>query len=292
MGAEESVQSDQEIEEPPPPQYDQPWRSTPWGKRENLRKDLKGFQVSNPNIKHVRILLAGEVGAGKSSFINSINSAFQGRITGDALVDATSGTTFTKTYRTYYIRGEEHTDILPFVFNDFMGLEAQDSRGAHTEDIVKALQGLLKEGCKLTPSPVSGEDTAYRSDPSLQDQTYCLVYIMAADNVSRMNPDVIKKMKNIRASASELDIPQVVIMTRVDEACPLVNKHLRRVYTSKKIKEKMQECSNLLGVPMNYIFPVKNYHEEIDTDDDTDVLILRALTQIVQTANDKLVRSL
>lgn len=59
------------------------------------------FQMSNPNIKHVRILLAGEVGAGKSSFINSLNSAFQGRITGDALVDATTGTTFTKTVRTY-----------------------------------------------------------------------------------------------------------------------------------------------------------------------------------------------
>lgn len=66
-------------------------------KREDLRKDLRGFQLSNPNIKHVRILLAGAVGAGKSSFINSINSAFQGRVTGDALADTTSGTTFTKT---------------------------------------------------------------------------------------------------------------------------------------------------------------------------------------------------
>lgn len=66
-------------------------------KREDLRKDLRGFQLSNPNIKHVRILLAGEVGAGKSSFINSINSAFQGRITSDAHFDETSGTTFTKT---------------------------------------------------------------------------------------------------------------------------------------------------------------------------------------------------
>lgn len=55
---------------------------------------------------------------------------------------------------------------------------------------------------------------------------------------------------------------------------------------------KMQKCSILLGVPMNHIFPVKNYHEEIDTDNDTDVLILRALTQIVNIANDKLVRSL
>ncbi len=51
---------------------------------------------------------------------------------------------------------------------------------------------------------------------------------------------------------------------------------------------QMQECSNLVGVPVSHIFPVKNYHEEIDTQNDMDVLILRALTEIVQIANDLL----
>ncbi len=53
---------------------------------------------------------------------------------------------------------------------------------------------------------------------------------------------------------------------------------------------QMQECSNLVGVPVSLIFPVKNYHEEIDTQNDMDVLILRVLTQIVQTADDLLNR--
>ncbi len=52
----------------------------------------------------------------------------------------------------------------------------------------------------------------------------------------------------------------------------------------------MQECSNLVGVPMSHIFPVKNYHEEIDTQNDIDVLILRALTGIVYIADDLLNR--
>lgn len=42
----------------------------------------------------------------------------------------------------------------------------------------------------------------------------------------------------------------------------------------------------MLGVPMNQIFPVKNYHEELDTDNDTDVLILQAMKQIINWAND------
>ncbi|XP_051982343.1 interferon-induced protein 44-like isoform X2 [Xyrauchen texanus] len=271
----------------PPPEYAAPWRTTPWEDREHLKKTLMEFQLSNPNVKYVRILVIGEVGAGKSSFINSVNSVFQERITTEALADATSGTSFTKIYRTFNIRSGQ--SVLPFVFNDIMGLEAKESLGTQPDDIVKALKGLLKEGYKFNPAnPVSDGDEGFRCDPEVHEQTFCLVYIMAADKVSRQNLKVIEKMVHIRKKASELDIPQVIIMTRVDEICPLVKGNVRKIYTSKKIKTKMEECSILIGVPMSHIFPVKNYHEEIDTASDIDVLLLRALTQIVQIANDKL----
>lgn len=35
-------------------------------------------------------------------------------------------------------------------------------------------------------------------------------------------------------------IPQALIMTKVDEACPLVKVDLEKIYTSKKIKQKVQ----------------------------------------------------
>ncbi len=50
-------------------------------------------------------------------------------------------------YRTYYIRNGQ--SVLPFVFNDIMGLEPGDSQGADPEDIAKSLEGLLKEGHKV-----------------------------------------------------------------------------------------------------------------------------------------------
>lgn len=275
------------IEKPLPKEFDKPWRKTPWGENESLEKKLREFPLNNEKIKYVRILLTGDTGVGKSSFINSINNAFQKRITTVALANSTSSKSFTKSYQTYDIKSGE--SILPFVFNDIMGLESGTSEGAQPEDIVKALHGFLKEGYKFNPvSSASVGDFGYRSDPTSQEQTYCLVYIMAADKVSMMNPGVIKKLQYIREKASELNIPQVIIMTRVDEACELVKNDLRKIYTSKKIKVKMEECCNIVGVPMNHIFPVKNYHEEIDPDSDIDVLLLKALTQIVETANDHL----
>ncbi|KTF79687.1 hypothetical protein cypCar_00029892 [Cyprinus carpio] len=83
-------------------------------------------------------------------------------------------------------------------------------------------------------------------------------------------------------------IPQVIIMTKVDEACPLVNDDLKKVYTSKSVKQKMHLCSEMIGVPMNCIFPVKNCHNEIEVDNDVDVLILKAFDQIENFANDRL----
>ncbi|CAM4502687.1 unnamed protein product [Leuciscus chuanchicus] len=194
-------------------------------------------------------------------------------------------------YKTYYIRNGQ--SVLPFVLTDTMGLESEDGHGVHPDDVVKAMEGCIKERYKFNPdSPVSPQDEGYRSHPSLQDQTYCLVYVLPADKISlTVNNDddeVIKQIKYIKNKANELEIPQVVIMTRADEACPLVKNDIRKIYTSKKIKKKLEECSECTGIPVSHVFPVKSYHEEIDTQADIDVLILRALTHIVHLANDAL----
>ncbi|XP_053532158.1 interferon-induced protein 44-like [Ictalurus punctatus] len=273
---------------PPAPEFDKTWRIMPWGCKCLLEEKLRNFELCSSDVKFVRILVVGEVGAGKSSFINAVNNAFQEQITCGALVDGRSGTSFTKIYKTHHIKGKDGS-CLPFVFNDVMGLESADGQGVHVQDIITALKGFLEEGYKFNPvTPASENDYNYNKNPKTSDKPFCLVNIIPANRVSLMYQKLIKKMKEIREVASEYNLPQVIIMTKVDEVCPLVKDDLRKVYTSKKIKEKMQECSNLLGIPLSHIFPVKNYHEEVDTNDDMDVLILKALDQIVNLANDAL----
>ncbi|KTF83578.1 hypothetical protein cypCar_00043040 [Cyprinus carpio] len=123
---------------------------------------------------------------------------------------------------------------------------------------------------KFNPA-VSDKNVDYRSETRPEDLTYCLVYVIAADKVSMMNEEVFKKIRYIRENASSL----------------APNKYSEPVFFHSP---QCKECSNSVGVPMSHIFPVKNYHEEIDTQKDVDVLILRALTQIVQIADDLLKR--
>ncbi|XP_029584495.1 interferon-induced protein 44 isoform X2 [Salmo trutta] len=261
------------------------------GKEEMLQK-LKDYVPVNPQVKTIRILLHGPAGGGKSSFINSINNIFQDKCMNIALADNTSaGASFTKKYETHKIVKEKPGTYYPFLFYDVMGLENGIDKGVDDADIVKALKGHVKEGYTFNPaSPLKEENAYYVKAPTLSDTVHCLVSAIPADKLPMMNAnndeknDVFKKMRAIRLAASYMGIPQMVILTKVDLACPLVREDLKKVYLSKYIKEKMEQCSNELGVPVNCILPVKNYHEEIDLDDDMDVLLLRSLKQMVDFA--------
>ncbi|XP_036413175.1 interferon-induced protein 44-like [Colossoma macropomum] len=271
------------------PEFDTTWRAVTWSEanKEKMLKKLKEFQLRTPEVNYLRILLHGPVGAGKSSFINSVNTVLQGYNTAGALVDAATGKSFTTKFKIHRLKKDGPGSYYPFVFSDIMGLEQGHSEGVHTDDIISILEGHVRNGYIFNPvCPLAKDNPNYNSNPSLKHRVHCLVSVVPADKISLASDEVIQKMRTVREKARNLDIPQVVIMSMVDKACPLVQEDLKKIYTSKKIKEKMQECSDKLGVPMNCIFPVKNYHEEVTNDLQLDVLILMAMTNIIMFAND------
>ncbi|XP_032423590.1 interferon-induced protein 44-like [Xiphophorus hellerii] len=250
---------------------------------------VQKYKPEQDDIRYLRVLLYGPVGAGKSSFINSVSNVLRGRMTTPALASATtSDKSFTKKYETHkFIKGRGSAKTFyPVVFNDIMGLEDGTNRGVHADDIKLALRGHVKEGHKFNPvAPLSQNDPGYNPTPSADDRVYVLVCVMSA-NTAQMKSSVLEKMKSIRETASDLGIPQMAMMTHIDEACGETEKDLRNVYKSKYLRKKMKDFSSAVGIPMNCIFPVKNYSEEIDMNDRIDALVLSALRNMINFGDD------
>ncbi|KAM4560696.1 interferon-induced protein 44-like [Fundulus diaphanus] len=268
---------------------DKAWRELRWGNVQEDRQYVQEYKPAQDDIKYLRVLLYGPVGHGKSSFINSVSNVIRGRISIPALASATpSYKSFTKTFETHKLnkgRGNEKT-IYPVVFNDIMGVEEGESRGVHEDDIKLALQGHVKEGHKFNPVSLLTEgDKDYNPTPSADDKVHVLVCVLSA-NTSQIKPSVLYKMKKVRERASELGIPQMAMMTHIDEVCGEIEKDLKNVYKSRHLKKKMKDFSAAVGIPMNCVFPVKNYSHEIDLNDDTDTLILSALRKIIDFGDD------
>ncbi|XP_030609600.1 interferon-induced protein 44-like [Archocentrus centrarchus] len=273
----------------PSPTLDEPWRKVSRQDNERDLKYVQDYKPENNSIRHLRILLHGPVGAGKSSFINSVSSTLQGRIAIPAVTSAiTADKSFTTKYQTHKIKKGRGSSAVcyPLVFNDIMGLEGGTNAGVHPDDIKLAMRGHVREGHKFNPvAPLSEEDPGYNRTPSADDKVHVLVCIHSA-NASEIKDSVLKKMSSIRQAASDLGIPQMAIITKIDEACPETGKDLKNVYKSKHLKKKMKEFSSALGIPMNCIFPVKNYSEEIETHEDVDTLILSALRNMINFGDD------
>ncbi|XP_041813580.1 interferon-induced protein 44-like isoform X2 [Chelmon rostratus] len=265
--------------------FSQPWRPMLKNNKENL-DFAKSYQPRNNEATHLRILLHGPAGAGKSSFINSVESVLQGRIASRALSDATSGSSFTRKYTTYKLR-KDPEGFYSFIFNDIMGFEKKTNNGVHVEDVKLALRGHVKEHYEFIPArQMTEDDMGYHSCPTLDDKVHVLVSVIPADSFSILSDEVVKKMKDLRRAASDMGIPQLAILTKVDKACPKVQQDIKNVYKSKYLKQQVDEFSMLLGMPPNCIFLVKNYESEINTNDDIDALILCALRQMISFGED------
>uniref|UniRef100_A0A3Q3MID3 G domain-containing protein n=1 Tax=Mastacembelus armatus TaxID=205130 RepID=A0A3Q3MID3_9TELE len=254
-----------------------PWRNICWGNKWKDLQYVKNYQPQTKAVSHVRVLLYGPVGAGKSSFISSVTSVLRGRMANVALVGANNADQSITKHKE--VRG----NFYPFVFNDIMGLEEKTGQGVSVEDIKLALKGHVKDGYKFNPvSSLTPEDPGYNSSPSPDDRVHVLVWVCSA-NTPNVTPAILQKMRDVREAASDMNIPQLVLVTKVDEACAETEKDLKNIYKSKHLKKKFHES---LGVPLNCFFPVKNYSKEISLNDDVDSLILSALRVMIDFGDD------
>ncbi|XP_055362622.1 interferon-induced protein 44-like [Betta splendens] len=266
---------------PPPPLFEEPWRKIKWTERPAALQYVNNY-TPFAEAQQLRILLHGAAGSGKSSFIDSVQSTLRGRMCVEALVDNHSEYCFTK-----QVRGLQNLQDPARTSRRLLPFRLQRRHGPQRRHIKLCLRGRVKDSYRFNPeSKLCQGDRFHNEAPADNDKVHVLVCVIAANTPPSLSDAVKRKIRDIRLEASGLGIPQVAVLTKVDEACPEVQRDLRNVYRSRRLKKKMEQLSADSGIPMNCIFPVKNYHEEIDLSDDMDALILSVLTSIIHFGDD------
>ncbi|XP_062422127.1 interferon-induced protein 44-like [Pungitius pungitius] len=168
-----------------------------------------------------------------------------------------------------------------------MGLEEKTNKGVKVEDLKLALKGHVSDGYQFNPEvQLKANDKHYNSCPTLKDKVHVLVSVIPAVSVSLLSDGVVNKMREVRMKASEMGIPQLAILTKVDEAFPEVEQNMDNVYNNMNLKGLVDKYSVLLGLSPNCIFLVRNYHSEIHTNEHMNALILSSVKQMICFGED------
>nr|XP_019954157.1 PREDICTED: interferon-induced protein 44-like isoform X2 [Paralichthys olivaceus] len=261
-----------------------PWRDVQWTeeRRTSLMESICSYSPSSGEVTHARVLLLGPARSGKSSFISSVQSVFNGRVTNRAMVGSSS-TSFTKKLQSFNILGQKREDPTRLVLCDAMGLGDGEMTGLTLHDILTVIKGHVPEGHKFRPDQAVRSETGnYVKWPSLKDKIHCVAFVVDASNMLAYSKGLRATFQQLREHISDLGIHQVALLTHVDEVCPQTAKDVSEIYKSLTIREMMRKAADLLGMSTSYIVPVKNYSSELDLDMNTDVLLLSAVDHILQ----------
>ncbi|XP_078075105.1 interferon-induced protein 44-like isoform X3 [Mustelus asterias] len=183
-----------------------PWRHLTWttGKRQEQINFIESYKPYMSSVSKARVLLIGPIGAGKSSFINSVNSIFRGHVTSRVL--AGSGPTSTTTmYSTYSFRGGKDDKSLPFILCDTMAMG--DKGGILSQDIISIIKGHVPNKYQFkAASPINADTADYIKSPTVGGRIHCVVYVINAGKVTECSTDIKNEIRAIRSQINKLGV--------------------------------------------------------------------------------------
>ncbi|XP_053391224.1 interferon-induced protein 44-like [Mercenaria mercenaria] len=265
----------------------EPWRKIKgWNEKflDELTEDIVSFKpLPDLHISEARVLMIGPVGAGKSSFYNTINSIFRGRITQRAC-SGSAEQSLTTAYTPYLVRVRSGAN-LNFKLCDTRGLE--ESQGLDVLECNYLLDGNVPEYYQFNPAaPISQETDGFIAKPTLEDKVHCVVFVLDSTTLEVTPTKIIQKMKSFQTLMNQKGIPQALLLTKVDKLCKDVEKNVSQVFKSETVEEHVEKASQLLGLPRGNVLPVKNYENEMQLEENISILALLSLRQILYFAED------
>ncbi|KAM7162381.1 LOW QUALITY PROTEIN: interferon-induced protein 44-like [Macrochelys suwanniensis] len=266
-----------------------PWRKITWTTEERgkIMEEIRSYKPYLNSVPQIRILILGPIGAGKSSFFNSVNSVF-GYVTSQAVAGSDNASVTTQ-YRTYPVKDGRDGKPLPIILCDTMGIEDNSGAGLEIDEVSNIIKGHVPDRYQFNPAGTLRPDSpGYIKTPSLKDQIHCVAIVIDGCKIEILPEKLEDKLKQLRRKVSQFGIPQLVLLTKVDEICPSLEEDIQCVYKSKAVEKQMRITAEKLGVPLAQIVPVKNYCSELDLLCDVDILLLSAVRQLLRLAESYL----
>nr|XP_014705473.2 interferon-induced protein 44 isoform X1 [Equus asinus] len=253
--------------------------------RESLWSSMRTYKPYGDLVHQIRILLLGPIGAGKSSFVNSVKSVFQGRVVHQALVGSDT-TGISQKYRTYSIKDEKDGNSLPFILCDSLGL-GEEEEGLCMDDIPQILKGHISDRYQFNPmKPITPGHDNYVDSPLLKDRIHCAAFVFNVNCIEYLSDEMVAKIRRVRRKLIECGLVHLVLLTHVDSMDLITKDDLIDIYRCPPVKSQLEAVHKALGFPLSDILLVSNYTSEWELDPLKDNLILFALRHMLGAADD------
>uniref|UniRef100_A0A674J9T6 TLDc domain-containing protein n=1 Tax=Terrapene triunguis TaxID=2587831 RepID=A0A674J9T6_9SAUR len=241
--------------------------------------EIRSYKPYLNSVPQIRILVLGPIGAGKSSFFNSVNSVFRGYVTSQAIAGSDN-----TSYRTYPVKDGRDGKPLPIIFCDTMGIEEKSGTGLEIDEVSNIIKGHVPDRYQFNPAATLRSDSpGYVKTPSLKDQIHCVAFVIDGCKIEILPEKLEEKLKQLRRKVNQFGIPQLVLLTKVDE---IFGEFFRIIHFVPFLQ--MRITAEKLGIPLAQIVPVKNYCSELDLLCDVDILLLSAVRQLIRLAESYL----
>ncbi|CAM4715452.1 unnamed protein product, partial [Lepidochelys kempii] len=130
-------------------------------------------------------------------------------------------------YRTYPVKDGRDGKPLPIILCDTMGIEENSGAGLEIDEVSNIRKGHVPDRYQC-----------YIKTPSLKDQIHCVTFVIDGCKTEILPEKLEEKLKQLRRKVNHFGIPQLVLLTKVDEICPTLEEDIQCVYQSKAVEKQ------------------------------------------------------
>ncbi|KAK1153899.1 interferon-induced protein 44-like isoform X2, partial [Acipenser oxyrinchus oxyrinchus] len=257
----------------PEPLFPNPWREVEFSDDAymKLQDEIKNHQP-HPKASTTNILILGNVGSGKSSFLNSVLSElrreeFNGRVQSIQAVRPPAETSDTQ-----HLRCHRFNDKMKIF--DTAGFELEKTVNA-TIILKKIIDGEVAEGTKF--------DDILKTKSSMDgDKIHCVVLVISIHTAENMDSALIRCYEEFIGMLTETGVPCQLLVT-LDKLFEKTE-DLKSLYRRRDIKQKIENIAKKMRISMSNVLVISNYFEEMEINQIKGTLLLEAVAQMLTAA--------